>query len=177
LLDQHAPSLSGHAEAADDGIDGHEHVVPLNGPILERHIQRKMPPPDADPRGVARNQGAGDAEVGPVSHEPLGIEQAEGQSNHRGDGRQGDVALREIELDADDLRTLPQAPANDARVGYGGGIGTCARPGEGETRHFLATREARQEMILLCLGSVVQQQFRRSQGIRHRNGRGGRARA
>ena len=129
------------------------------------------------PGRVARNQGAGDAEVGALAHETLGIEQAKGQSNHRGNGRQCDVALREIQPDTHDFRTLPQAPANDARVGYGGGVGTRARSREGETRHFLAAREARQEMIFLRLGSVVQQQFRGSQRVRYRNGRGGRARA
>src|SRR5260221_8913138 len=116
----------------------------LNRTVLEGNVQRKMPPADRDSGSIPRNQCAGDAEVGALTHEPVGIEQAKGEPDHGGDGRQGDVALREIELDADDLRTLPTASADDAGVGNGGGIGARARTGKGETRDFLAAREARQ---------------------------------
>ncbi len=135
-------------------------------------FERKMPPADRDARSIARNQRTGDAEVGAIAHERFRIEEAKGEPDHRGDGRQRDVALREIELDADDFRALPLALADDAGVGNGGRVGTGARAGEREARHFLAARQPRQEVILLRLGAVVQQQLGRAQGVRHRDGRG-----
>ena len=112
-----------------------------------------------------------------VAHQMLRIEQPERQADHRGDGRERDVALGEIEPDADDFRALPLCLADDAGVRNRGGIRTGARTGECEARHVLAARQPRQVMILLLLGAVVQQQFRRSQRIRHGDGRGGRCRS
>ena len=74
MLDQHPPPLAGHAEPADDGIDRDEHIVSLNGPVLERNVQRKVPPADGEPGRVPGNQCTGDAEIRFVPHEPVGIE-------------------------------------------------------------------------------------------------------
>ncbi len=149
----------------------------LDGSVLERHVHGKVPPADRESRRIPRYQGTGDAEIGPVAHEFVGVEQTKGQSDHGGDGCQGDVALRKVEFETDDFRALPAAPANDAGVGNGGGVRAGARAGEGEAGHLVAACQPRQVVILLSFRSIVQQQFRRPQGIRHRDGRGCRARA
>src|SRR6202034_686339 len=63
LFHQHAPTLPCHREAADEGVEGHEHVLPLDGAVLKGNVERKMPPADADSWGIPRDQCAGDAEV------------------------------------------------------------------------------------------------------------------
>ena len=131
-----------------------------------------MAPADGDARGVARNQRAGDADVDPLAEELSGIEHAEGEADHRRDGRERDVALGEIEPNADDLTALPHAAADDAGIRNGGGIGTGPRTGEGEAGHFLAAREAGQVMALLLLGAIVVEQLGGAERIGHRDGGG-----
>ena len=97
----------------------------------------------------------------------LRIEHAERQADHRRDRRQRDVALGEIEPESDDLAPLPDAAADDAGVGNRGCVRAGARPGERETGHFLAARQARQVVVLLLLGAVVIEQFRRAQRVGH----------
>ena len=57
LLHQHAPTLAGHGEAADDGVDRHEHIVSLDGAVLKGDVQRKVPPADADARACRAESG------------------------------------------------------------------------------------------------------------------------
>ncbi len=54
LLHQHAPPLARHLKAADDGVDGHEHIVSLNGPVLERHIHAESAAARWSTPGVSR---------------------------------------------------------------------------------------------------------------------------
>src|SRR6185437_6232888 len=103
-----------HAGTADDVVERHEDIMALDGAVLERNVDREMPPADADPGRIARNQRAGDADVRPLAEELVRVEHPEGEADHRCDGRQGDVALGEVEPDADGLLTLPDAAADDA---------------------------------------------------------------
>src|SRR5439155_10582488 len=84
-------AAAGHARAADDEIQRHEHVPAEDGPVLERNVEREMAPSDAHPRRVARDQCAGDADVGPAAQQPLGIEHAERQTDDGGHWGEGDV--------------------------------------------------------------------------------------
>ena len=97
---QPRPAMAG---AADDGVERHEHILALDRAVLERNVERKVPPADADARRVARNQRAGDADVLGGAEQVLGIEHAEGEADDRRDRRERDVALGEVEPDADDL--------------------------------------------------------------------------
>src|SRR6185437_2923446 len=130
LLDQHAPARPRHAGSADDVVERHEDIVALDGTVLEGNIDREMAPADADPGRVSRDEGAGDADVGPLTEELLRIEHAESEADHGGDRCERDVALAEVEPNADDLTALPQAAADDAGVRNGGRIRAC--PGAGE---------------------------------------------
>ena len=173
LLDQHAPALARHLRSADDEVERHEHVLALDRPVLERHVQRKVTAPDRDARRVAWNQRAGDAVVGAIAAEQsIGIEQLEREADDRRDRRERDVALGEVQPQADDLATFVHALAHDAGVRNRRGIRAGARTGQREARHFLAACQARQVVIALFLGAVVKQQFGRAERVRHGHGRG-----
>ena len=178
LLDQHAPALARHLRPADDRVQRHEHVLALDRPVLERAVQRKVATADRDAGRIARHQRDGDAVVGLVAADQLvRVEQAEGEADDGRDRRERDVALREIEADAERLAALVQAAADDAGVRHRARIRADARAGEAEAGDLLTAREPRQEVLLLLLRAVVQEQLRRSERIRHDDGRGDRARA
>ena len=178
LLHQHAPALARHLRPADDAVERQEHVLARERPVLERHVEREVATSDRDAWRAARYQRAGDAVVGLVAAEQLlGVVEPEREPDHGRDRRQRDVALREIEPEADDLTTFVRAAADDARVGDRGGVGTRARPGEREAGDVVAARESRQVMVLLFLGAVVQQQFRGAERVRHGHRRGHRGAA
>ena len=115
LLDQHAPALSGHLRAADDEVERHEHVLAGKRAVLERHVEREVAPADGDAGRVARDQRAGDAEIGLVAQQLVGIEHAEREADDGRDRRERDVALVEVELQADDLAALPHGRGRRCR--------------------------------------------------------------
>ncbi len=127
LLDEHAPAAAGHLHATDDVFQRHEHVLTLDGSVLERDVQREVPAPDADARRAARNQRAGDADVLGLADQMPGIEQPEREADDRVHRRQRDVALGEVEPDADDFATFELAAAHDAGVRDRGGVGARHR--------------------------------------------------
>jgi len=161
LLDQHAPAEPGHLETADDAIERHEDVAAMNRSILERDIERQMASADLDTGRIARNQRTGDADVRLVANQEIGVEHPEGQPDDGRDRCQRDVALREVELESDDLAALIDAAAHHARVGDRGGVRAHARTGQRETGNLVPHGQARQVVILLFLGAVVHQQFGR----------------
>ncbi len=123
---------------------------------------------DGESRRVARDQGASDAVISPVAAEQLvGVVQLEGQADHGRDRRKRDVALREIQAQAEHFLAAVDATADDARVGNRSRVGTGARRGESEAGHVLAAGESRQVMVLLLLGAVMQQQFGGAERVRH----------
>ncbi len=172
LLDQHAPALAGHLDAADDGIERHEHVAPAHRSVLERNVERQVTLADLDAGGFAPDQRAGDAEVGLAAEQPVGIEHAKGQAYYGGDWRESNVALGEVQAEPEYLAALPHAAADHAGIRDRGGIGADARAGEREAGNVIAARQPRQVMILLLLGAVVVQQFRGTERIGHRDRRG-----
>ncbi len=146
--------------------------LPLDGAVLERHVQREVAPADRDPGGVARDERAGDANVRLLAHELVGVEHAECEADHGGHGGKGDVALVEVQPQPQHLAALPGTAADDAGVRDRAGVGAGARPGEGEARHLLPARQARQVVVLLLLGAVVVEQLRGPEGVGHRDGGG-----
>ena len=117
LFDQHAPALTGHFHAADDAVERHEHVATRDRSVLERHVEWKVPPPDRHTGYAARNQRAGDAVIDLVAEELVRVEQTKREADDGRDGRERDVALGEVELEADDLAALAHSLANHAGVG------------------------------------------------------------
>ena len=139
----------------------------MDGRILERDVERKVPPADAHPRRVTRDERTGDAEVGTLAEQPLGIEHAEGEPDDGGYRGERDVALGEAQSYADDLAPDPAAAANMAGVRNRGGIGAGAGSGEREAGNLLAAGEPRQEVLALLVRAVVQDQLGRAERVRH----------
>ncbi len=153
-------------------VQRHEHVAAADRAVLERDVERQVARADLDARRVARDQRAGDAEVGLAAEQALGIEHAERQADHGRHRGQRDVALGEVEPQTEHLAPLPRTAADHAGVGYRGGVRADARAGQREAGDFLAARQPWQVVVLLLLGAVVLQQFRRAERIRHRDRRG-----
>ncbi len=82
---------------------------------------------DGHPGSVGRYEGGGDAVFVLVADQVIGIVELEREPQHRGDGRQRDVALVPVEADADDGLAFPLAFANDAVVDDRGRIGASLR--------------------------------------------------
>gem|GEM_PF-5617843 len=177
-LHQHAPALAGHLRPADDELERHEDVLAARRAVVPGGVEREVAAAGLDAGMVRRHQGAGDADVVHLAEQVLGVEQAEGEADHRGDRRQRDVALVPGDAHADDFLALPHAAANDALVGDRCGVRAGPGAGQREAGNVEALGEARQVMILLFLGAVVQQQLGRAEGVRHhhRHRRGGAAR-
>jgi len=95
---------------------GTKHIVAADRSVLERDVEREVAQADLHARGVARDQCAGDAQIRLRPQQLLGVIHPEGQAHHGRDRGERDVALGEIELQANDLLALPAAAADDARV-------------------------------------------------------------
>ena len=123
-----------------------------------------MPPADRDARGVARHERHRDPIIRlNAAQQLVRVEQTECKADDRRDRRERDVALREIQADAQHFAALVVALADDAGIGDRAGVGADARAGQAEAGNLIAAREAWQQVILLFLGAVVHQQFRRAQ--------------
>ncbi len=130
-----------------------------------------MAPADFETLRVARYERERDAEVRDVAEHLVRVVHAEREADDRRDRRKRDVALVERKADADDVRAVPFALADDAVVGDRGRVGACVRPGQREARHFAAVGEARQVMILLLLRSIVDEKLARAERVWNRDGR------
>ena len=102
------------------------------------------------------------------------VVQLECEADDGRDGRERDVALVEVEAQAEHFAALVDALADDARVGNRRCVRARARRGQRKAGDVLAAREARQVMVLLFLGAVMQQQLGRPERIRHGDRRGDR---
>ena len=91
-------------------------------------------------------------------HDP---EKLLGETEERGDGGEGDVALVPREGDAEGLFALVIGVGDDADVAHAGSIRTGMRPGECEARHFKAFGETAEIFRLLLGRAVFLQQFAR----------------
>ncbi len=170
--------MARHGRAADDEVQRHEDVGTARRAVHEHGVQREVAAAGVHAGMVVRHQRAGDAQVFLAAQQAIGVVQAERQPQQRADRGQRDVALVPGDAHADHFAALPFALADDAAVGNGRGVGTGPRAGQRKGRHLVATRQARQVVVLLFVGAVVQQQFGRAQRVRHhhRHGQRGRAR-
>ena len=164
---QHHPALAGIVGAADDPVDRHEHVLAPVRAVLEHRVQRQVAAADVHAGRAGGDQRAGDAQVVLVAQQLVRVVEPERESEQRGDGAQRDVALVPREAHAEHFLALPDALADHAVVRDRGGVRTGLGRGERKARDFLAPREARQVVVLLRIGAVMQQQFRRSERVRH----------
>ena len=76
---------------------------------------------------VGRNQRAGNAQVLAVAEQAVRIFRLEGQAEHGGYRRQGDVALVPAHAQTEDFFDVVLTLADDAFVGHGGGVGAGQR--------------------------------------------------
>jgi len=127
---------------------------------------------DFHPRMVVGHQGTGDAHVLLVPQKPLGVVEAEGQTQDGAHGPQGDVALIPGDLHAQDFPALPLALADHSVVRDGGGVRTGPGAGQGESGHIQAPGQAGKVMVFLGIRAVVEEQLGGPQGIGHHDGHG-----
>ena len=173
LLHEHPPALARHFRAADDRVERHEHVAAARGAVLERNVDREVSAPDLDAGQLHRDQRGRDPVVVDLADQMLGVIKLEREAKHCRDRRERDVALVPVELDADDLGALVDAPRDDAVVDDRRRVGADPRRGQREAWHLVARREAGQPILLLLLGAVVQQELGRSERVRHADRRRG----
>ncbi len=121
-------------------------------------------------RGVGGNQGEADAQVFFVTQQVVGVIRLEGQAQERGHRAEGDVALFPVQAQAQCFLAFPFTLADDAGVGHRPGVGAGQWPGQGEAGNIVATGQSRQVMVALFVGAVVQQQFRRAEGVGDHHG-------
>jgi hypothetical protein len=141
LLYEHAPALPRHLRPADDVVDGNEDVVTARRPVLERNIDREVPPADLDARQLRRDQRGRNAMLILVADQVFGVIELEGQAEHGRDRRERDVAFVPVEPDADDFAAFVLAAADDAGVGNRRRIRADARRGQRKAGYLVAVRE------------------------------------
>ena len=141
--------------AADDEVQRHEHVLAARRAVREHGVQREVAAARVHAGVVVRHQRAGDAQVLLVAQQS--VRHTGGTPSEQGaDRRQRDVALVPGDAHADHFAALPFALADDAAVGNGGGV--RASPGAGQREAGTSSaRQARQIVVLLRVGAVVQQ--------------------
>ena len=173
-LHQHAPALAGPFAAADDEVERHEDIGARVRTVVERDAHRVVPLSDVDSGKPRWNQRARDPQVVTLTDQVIGIVHFECQADQRGDGTERDVALAPVEAHAEHLPPLVGAPAHDTRALRGGRVAARLGAGEREARDLLTAGKARQQAVLLLLGSVVEQQLGRTERVghhdRHRRG-------
>ena len=85
---QHAPALPCPLLAADDPVDGHEHVLAGGRAVGKGRAAWQMPAPDLDAGMIGWDERERDADVIAAAEMVLGIEQAEGEAEQRRVGRE-----------------------------------------------------------------------------------------
>ena len=120
---------------------------------------------DLDTGQVRGHQRTGDAELFLVTEQVIGVIGLEGNAEHGSNRAQGDVALVPVETQSKHLLPFEIALANHAAVGNGAGIRAGLRCGEGKTGDLAAIGQARQVIVALFIGAIVQQQLRGAEGV------------
>ncbi len=164
-LHQHPPALTDHVRAADDGVQRYENVLALDRAIHEGAADGVVAAANLHALCVTRDQGQRNATVFFVAQQLFRVEQAECQAHHSGNRRQGDPAFLEIEAHPDHFLAIDDLLADHAGIRQRGGVGACAGAGQAKTGDFTAIGQARQIVILLCLGAVLEQQLTGAQGV------------
>jgi hypothetical protein len=122
LFHQHFPALPRAFRAADDRIQRHEHVLAAGRSVLKRDVQRKVAPTGFHARQAGWNECRGNAVFVLFADQVIGVVELEGEPQHRGDGRQRDIALVPVQADTDDLLAVELSFADHAAVGDGRGV-------------------------------------------------------
>ena len=137
-----------------------------------------MAPSDVHARRVGRHERAGDAQVLLVTEEVIGVVEPEGEAEERRHRPERDVALVPGDAHAEHFFALPRAFANHGVVRDGRSVGARLRVSQRETGNLVALRKAREVIVFLRIGAVVEQQLRRPERVRHHHAdrRGARAR-
>ena len=116
-----------------------------------------MPAADFHALGIAGNQRTGNPIVLGVTEQPVGVEHAEGETNHSRNRRQGNPALLEVETQAQHFLALELALADHTSVRQRGGVGTGAGASQAEAGNFATIRQPGQIVVLLFVGAVLDQ--------------------
>ena len=174
---QHHPALAGVVASADDPVERHEHVFAAVRPVLEYRVERHVAPADVHARRVGRHERAGDAQVLLVTEEVIGVVEPEGEAEERRHRPERDVALVPGDAHAEHFFALPRAFANHGVVRDGRSVGARLRVSQRETGNLHALGKARQVVILLRIGAVVEQQLRGPERVRYHDADRRRARA
>ncbi len=169
-LQQHGPALAQHFLAADDLIHGDKDVIAPGRTVHEHRIHGQMPRTGMDALRIPWHQHAGNADIGVATEQAVRIIHFDRQANQGRDRCQGDIALVPGDFEAQHFFTVPLAPAHNALVGNGTGIGARHRGGQGKAGGFLAAGQAGQVILFLGFGAVLHQQFAGAEGIGHHNG-------
>ena len=127
---------------------------------------------DVHARMLGRDERARDAGFLVGTEQAIRIDCTEGQSQHRRDGAERDVALAPCHAKAKGLAAFVHAAADHAHIGNGGGIGAGIRVGQRKAGDFFPACEARQVMVLLRFGAVVQKQLGGAQRVGHHDRHG-----
>ena len=157
--------------AADHPFQGNEHILAGGWAILENRIQRPVTPAAVYPWMGGGDQRTGNAQGTWRAKQALRVFGAERQAQHRGNRAEGDVALVPGHFETQYFLTLMHAFADNAQVGDRACIRAGIGAGQGETRNVVTACQARQVVVALGVGAVMQQQLGRAQGIgdHHRN--------
>ena len=174
---QHHPALARVLAPADDPFERHEHVLARIRPVLEHRVQRQVAAADLDPGVAGRHQRASDAEVLLAAEQALGIVQPEGQAEQRRYRPERDVALVPRDAHAEHFLALVHAAAHDGEIRDRRGVRARLGAGKREARDFQPFGQARQVVILLLFGAVLQQQLGRPERVRHHHAHRGGIRA
>jgi hypothetical protein len=85
---------------------------------------------------------------------------------------EGDVALLPVQAQADHFLAVVLPLADDPGIRHRAGVGAGQRAGKGEAGDVFTACQARQVMVALFFGAVVQQQLGRAEGVGHHHGGG-----
>src|SRR5699024_3582913 len=79
LLHNQAPAPADHIDAADDGVQWHEYVTTRRCAVGKGCADGTLATAGLDPGRVGRNQHTGDAEIGGVAQQAVGVVHTHGQ--------------------------------------------------------------------------------------------------
>lgn len=127
-----------------------------NVPLAMGHARRR-----------SRQERNRDAEFRSTAQTIFRVVHLEREAHDRGDRSERDVALMEVEHDAQNLLALPLTIFDNAGVGHRRRIRAGIRRSQGETGDFAPVGKPGQPVIPLLVGAEMHQQFAGTQRIRH----------
>ena len=140
---------------------------PALGPFWNTAFSGMWRRPISHARMRGGDEGARDAEVFRAAQELVRIVDAEREAEQRRHRPQRDVALLPRHRKAEHALAFVLAPADEGVVGNRRRIGAGVRIGEREARNLETLGEARQVVLLLLVGAVMQEELARPERVRH----------